>query len=239
MWLHELAEADHRILNPFSDEKLMRLGAVSRVGAGTTVLDLACGKGEMLCRWAQEYGTAGHGVDLSEVFLEAARARAAELGVEVGFSHSDAADYRPSTRYDVVSCLGATWIGDGLTGTIRLLREAVTRDGLLLVGEPYWIDPPPDEARAALGPGEYTGLGGVLDTFTGAGVELVEMLLSNGDEWDRYAAAQWWTLTEWLRAHALSDPRAAEVREFRDESRRIHLSYFRRYLGWGVFVLRP
>jgi len=54
--LHEISEADHRILNPFTEEKLMTLGAVSRVGPSTRILDLACGKGELLCRWAQAFG---------------------------------------------------------------------------------------------------------------------------------------------------------------------------------------
>lgn len=63
---HEIAEADHRILNPFTEEKLRLLGEVSRIGPGTRILDLACGKGEMLCRWAADFGSAGHGVDLSE-----------------------------------------------------------------------------------------------------------------------------------------------------------------------------
>ena len=48
---HEIAEADHRILNPFTDDKLRLLGEVAGVGPGTRVLDLACGKGEMLGRY--------------------------------------------------------------------------------------------------------------------------------------------------------------------------------------------
>ena len=50
---HEIAEAGHRILNPFTEDKLRLLGEVTRVGPGTRILDLACGKGELLCRWAE------------------------------------------------------------------------------------------------------------------------------------------------------------------------------------------
>ena len=240
LWLHELAEADHRILNPFSDQKLRLLGEVCRLAPGTTVLDLACGKGELLCLWAQEYGVTGHGVDLSEVFLDAAARRAAELGVtdRVSLTHGDAAEYRPETRYDIVSCLGATWIGDGLLGTVELMRQWVEPDGLLLVGEPYWIDPPPAKAREAYARYRITDLAGVLDRVEAAGCELVEMVMASPDDWDRYVASQWWTLTEWLRRHP-DDPRAAQVRAFRDSARRDYLAHDRRYLGWGVFVLRP
>jgi SAM-dependent methyltransferase len=242
LWLHELAEAEHRILNPLTDEKLMLIGELSRVGPGDRVLDLACGKAELLCRWAQRFGTGGTGVDVSEVFLSAARARAAELGVadRVAFVPGDAGRYDAGPeRYPVVSCVGATWIGGGLAGTVTLMRRALSPGGLLVVGEPYWVDPPPPQAHAALGTGpeEFTSLVGTLDRFAAAGVEPVEMVLADGDSWDRYAAAQWWTLTGWLRSNP-DDPRRAQVREFLDGTRRAHVEYGRRYLGWGVFLLR-
>ena len=46
---HEIAEANHRILNPFTDEKLMTLGTICGLQPGQRMLDLACGKGELLC----------------------------------------------------------------------------------------------------------------------------------------------------------------------------------------------
>jgi SAM-dependent methyltransferase len=241
---HEIAEASHRILNPFTDEKLMQVGRIIGPGADTRILDLACGKGELLCRWAETFGISGVGIDLSEVFLAAARARAEELGVSerVGFELGDAAAFElgASSPYDVVSCVGATWIGGGLTGTIDLMRPAVATHGLLLVGEPYWVDPPPAEAYEAMSmtPDDFASLEGTLDRFESAGVELVEMVLADGGSWDRYAASQWWTVDRWLRANP-DDDRADAMRMFLRESRRSHLAYQRRYLGWGVFVLKP
>lgn len=239
---HEISEAGHRILNPLTDEKLMLLGTVCRLTPGQRQLDLACGKGEMLCRWAERFGIGGLGVDLSEVFLSAAHARAAELDVadRVSFQHGDAARAVPAdASYDVVSCIGATWIGDGLAGTIKLMRPALRQDGLLLIGEPYWTEPPSDEARTALGvaPDEFATLAGTLDRLEAAGTQLVEMVLADGDSWDRYVAEQWWTVERWLRANP-THPDAGEMREFLDRTRRSHLRYQRRYLGWGVFVVR-
>jgi SAM-dependent methyltransferase len=240
---HEISEADHRIINPFGDEKLMLLGEICRLQRGQRQLDLACGKGEMLCRWAQRFGIEGLGVDLSEVFLAAATARAAELGVadRVRFEHGDAGQFQAEpAAWDVVSCIGATWIGGGLAGTIGLMRPALRPGGLLLVGEPYLTEPPPEAAFAALEiePGEFTSLVGMLDRFEAAGTSLVEMVLADGDGWDRYAAEQWWTVSRWLDAHGDS-PDAPAMRDFLQRNRRSHLEYGRRYLGWGVFVLRP
>ena len=239
---HEIAEANHRILNPFTDEKLMLLGQICRLEAGLRQLDLACGKGEMLCRWAQRFGIEGVGVDLSEVFVAAARVRAAELGVadRVRFVQGDAGE-PPSDgpQYDVVSCIGATWIGGGLAGTIDLMRPALRAGGLLLIGEPYWISEPPGEALDAteIRLEDFTSLLGTADRLAAAGIELVEMVLADQDSWDRYVAAQWWTLDAWLRASA-DDPEADRVRQFFEGARRWHLAYGRQYLGWGVFVCR-
>ncbi len=240
---HEISEAEHRILNPFDEEKLMLLGEICRLQTGKHQLDLACGKGEMLCRWAARFGIEGLGVDISEVFLAAARKRAEELDVadRVRFEQGDAGRFEAGARaYDIVSCIGATWIGGGLAGTLALMRAALRPGGLMLVGEPFWKDPPPTAALAALGckPEDFTSLAGTLDRFRAAGASLVEMVLADDDTWDRYVASQWWTVRRWLEAHG-DDPDAPAMRAFLDDSRRTHLEYGRRYLGWGVFVLLP
>ena len=241
---HEIAETNHRILDPFTDEKLRLLGEVAGVRPGTRVLDLACGKGEMLCRWAEWFGSGGVGVDLSHVFLAAARERAAELGVadRVSFVQGDAGAYEAAPgAFDIASCLGATWIGGGLAGTMALLRPAIRDGGLVIVGEPYCIE------RAAGRGARRRGGSGRTTTrrsrarrsgSTAAGFELLEMVLADGDSWDRYEASQWRTIADWLVANP-DDPDHAAMRRFLDENRRTYLRWGRRYLGWGVFVTRP
>lgn len=240
---HEIAEANHRILDPLVEGQLRLLGEIARVGPDTRVLDLACGKGEMLSRWAEWFEASGVGVDLSHVFTAAARARAAELGVadRVTVIQGNAGQYVPDTSaYDIGSCLGATWIGNGLAGTIALLRPAVRSGGLILVGEPYWIDPPPTEAVAALGlsEGDYLSLAGTLDRLEAAGVDLLEMVLATPETWDRYEASQWLTIADWLAANP-DDPDHDAMVRFLEDGRRAYLSWGRRFLGWGVFVTRP
>jgi SAM-dependent methyltransferase len=240
---HEIAETYHRILNPFSEEQLMLLAEICRLHPGIRLLDLACGKGEMLCRWAKEYGISGVGVDISSVFLDAAKKRASELNAaeKLTFVLGDAGKYPQATHdFDVVSCLGATWIGNGLAGTLELMKPALKPGGLLLVGEPFWIDMPPEAAYAAMGIGkdDHVTLDGTLDRFESAGMRLVEMVLANLDGWDRYEAPQWMAVNDFLRANP-NDPDAAALREWISSNRRAYLKYGRRYFGWGVFVLRP
>ena len=239
---HEIAETYHRILNPFTEDQLMLLGEICHLNPSIKLLDLACGKAEMLCRWAQKYGIHGTGVDISSVFLESAKNRANELNVSdnLTFIQDDAGNYSPAAHvYDIVSCIGATWIGNGLTGTIELMKPAVTPNGLLLIGEPYWIDTPPESAYEALGvkPNDYATLDITLDRLESSGLKLVEMVLANHYGWDRYEAPRWMAIDDFLRNNP-NDPDASALNEWINNNRRAYLKYGRRYLGWGVFVLR-
>jgi SAM-dependent methyltransferase len=241
---HEIAEQRHRILNPFTDAKLQLLAEICRLQPEMQLLDLCCGKGEMLCQWAAKSGITGTGVDISPVFLAAARERALALQCadRITFIEADAATYPISAgTFDIISCIGATWIGGGLVGTLERMRPGLRNNqSLLLVGEPYWIEEPPDEAYALLTNGDrslFTTLAGTEQRIASAGLELVEMVLADQDSWDRYVAAQWLTISDWLRAHPAS-PEAAEIRQWHERSRREYLAYTRRFLGWGVFVIR-
>jgi SAM-dependent methyltransferase len=181
-------------------------------------------------------------VDVSQVFLTAARARAQELGVadRLDFVKADAGTYETTPEsFDIVSCIGATWIGGGLEGTLALMRRHLRPDGLALVGECYWISEPPPEASESLGLQNHptTSLAGTNERMEETGFELLEMVLASPDTWDRYVASQWWTISDWLRDNP-SDPDAPAMRDFLTRSRRSHLEYGRQYLGWGVFVLR-
>lgn len=239
---HEIAESNHRILNPFTHQQLMLLAEICQLTPDTHQLDLCCGKAEMLCQWAQHWGIQGTGVDISRVFIEAAQQRVVELGVQdkVTLIEDDAATYAAEPeRYDIVSCIGATWIGDGLVGTLKLMQAALKPGGLLLVGEPYWIMPPPEGAYERLGvkKTDFTSLVGTLDRIESLDMELVEMVLADKLGWDRYVATQWMTVDNWLREHPEDDD-ATALRAWNANWKRAHLEYQREYFGWGVFVIR-
>ncbi len=114
-----ITESAHRIHNPFTPEKLATLGAALRIEPGTMSI-LGSGSGEMLCTWARDHGIVGTGVDMSQLFTEQATLRAEELGVadRVKFIHGDAAGYVSDEKVEVAACVGATWIGGGVAGTM-------------------------------------------------------------------------------------------------------------------------
>ncbi|MFJ2262060.1 SAM-dependent methyltransferase [Streptomyces sp. NPDC087844] len=235
-------ESGHRIHNPFTSEKLAVLGRALDPAPGTAVLDLACGSGELLCTWARDHQVTGTGVDISTVFLAKARARAAELGVadRVAFLHGDAAGHVADEPVGIAACVGATWIGDGVAGTVDLLRGSLAPGGIMLIGEPYWRREPPDQATVegchAGGRDDYRSLPELMERFGGLGCDVVEMVLADQDSWDRYVAAQWLSTRRWLDANP-DDELADKMREDLATGPLRHVRYQREYLGWGVFAL--
>jgi SAM-dependent methyltransferase len=238
---HEISEATHRICNPLSPDKLLLLGEICRAHPATRVLDLACGKGELLCQLAERHGATGVGIDLHPPFLADARSRARELMVESSLTFLEGDAGSPTGiegPFDIVCCLGATWIAGGLAGTLRLMGRWLAPAGWMLVGEPYWASPPSEATRRSLEVGQRFGdLAGTLAVIEAAGFDLVEMVLASLEDWDRYAASQWLNVADWLAANP-TDADAPAVREQRDASRRAYLDEERDCLGWGVFVLR-
>src|SRR5512147_3157236 len=181
--IFNITESAHRIHNPITPEKLATLGVAMRLESGTRVLDLGSGSGDMLCTWARDHGIIGIGIDLSQLFTAQAKHRAEELGVadQVKFIHGDAAGYVADEKADVAACVGATWIGGGVAGTIELLTRSLRPGGMILVGEPYWRQLPPTEEVAkeclAHSVSDFRKLPELLASFGHLGYDVVEMVL--------------------------------------------------------------
>lgn len=237
-----IRESGHRIHNPLTSRKLAVLGEALNPAPGTRMLDLACGSGELLCTWARDHGITGTGVDISTAFLAKARARATELDVagQVAFTHGDASNHVAGDPVDIGSCVGASWIGGGVAGTVDLLRRSLRPGGTMLIGEPFWRREPLDQATVegchATSADDFHLLPELLEQFGELGCDVVEMVLADQDSWDRYVAAQWLNTRRWLDANP-DDELAEQMRAELTSAPVLHARYQREYLGWGVFAL--
>jgi len=244
-WWYAVVEARHELQNPTSPEKVRRLGELLGLDRSSRVLDVAGGRGGPALLLASEFGCRITLVELSSEFAAAARERAHAAGVAdlVEVVESDAKDFPVDPgAYDVALCLGASFAFDGLVSTVRALAEAVPSRGLIAVGEPYWREWPLPEAFASseggrVGEEDFLPLVETLDRFESAGVEVVSMLASSEEDWDRYESLHWFALEEWLAANP-DDPQAEEFRERGRYQRERYLRWYRSLLGWAIFVAR-
>ncbi len=237
-----ISESAHRIHNPFTAQKYATLGRVLRMPPGTRILDLGSGSGEMLCTWARDHGISGLGIEMSLLFSEQATLRSRELGVteHVRFIHADATGYIAEEKFDIAACIGATWIGGGVAGTVQQLKQSLKPGGIMLIGEPYWRQIPATEkiaqACGATAMTDFLSLPELVSSFGLLGYDMVEMVLADQEGWDRYEAAKWLTMRRWLEANP-DDEFAPEVTEQLRSSPERHVAFTREYIGWGVFAL--
>ena len=154
---YDITHRDHVVCNPTSVDKLSEVVGLLDLPLGPRVLDIACGKGELLSAWpngtASVAGSSFHGVgvDLSPFAIADVRETAARRtpGVDLELVEANGADYRPEPgTFDLASCLGASWVFGGHPGRSEHSVERCRPGGLVLVGEPFWRTvPDPDVPR--------------------------------------------------------------------------------------------
>ena len=115
---------------PFSETAL----AWRPPGAGARVLDIGCGLGDTTTRIAELVGPDGHvvGVDVGERFVEAARAEAAELGIDnVEYLYADVQVGDLGTGFDYAFSRFGTMFFAAPVPALRNIRSALVPGGEL------------------------------------------------------------------------------------------------------------
>jgi hypothetical protein len=237
-WWYAVVESRHELQNPTSPEKILQLGRYLGLGPSSHLLDVAGGRGGPASLLVREFGCRVTLVELAPEFTEVARGRDERIEVV----ECDAKEFAIEPgAYDAAMCLGAAFAFDGLVPTVRALARAVPKRGLVAVGEPYWrVWPLPktfEPAEAGVGAEDFATLAETAERFESGGVELVSLIASSEDDWDRYESLHWATLEEWLAANP-DHPQAEEFREQGRRNRERHLRWRRDLLGWAIFVGR-
>jgi SAM-dependent methyltransferase len=232
VWFHAIAERDHEIQNPTSAEKLRLLGERLRLGPESDVLDIASGRGGPALILAETFGCRITCVERAPEFVKVARARIRASGLDdcIEVVEADAASvHLDPERYDAALCLGASFVWDGLAGTLAALSRAVHPDGYVAVGEPYWRSAPAGDD------GGYTTLAGTVERLEAGGLRFVSLIAASEDDWDRYESLHWQALEEWLAENPVH-PDAERLRTEHLAHRTRYLHGNRSALGWAVFV---
>jgi SAM-dependent methyltransferase len=244
MWkYYDITHREHVVCNPTSEEKLARLVELFQLSADASVIDIACGKGEFLIRLVEAYGVRALGIDISPFFIADAKRRMKERvpHAKATFAQMDGADFRTgeSDSFALAACIGASWVFGGHAGTLDALVRMVEPGGWVIVGEPYWLQEPPESYLHSSGSTREDFGTHVSNVEAGEqrGLELVHTLVSSKDDWDRYEGLQWHATAKYARAHP-EDPDLVDVGERVARSRVAYLRWGRDTVGWAIYVFR-
>ncbi|MEM7516916.1 MAG: methyltransferase domain-containing protein [Planctomycetota bacterium] len=149
---------DSRHFNsPLSLETADHLLALLDPTPERTLLDIGCGRGELIARWHAAGGGAAIGVDPHEGEIALARMRDLQGAGRVDWHLGRMGEVDLPAGHDCVACIGASHALvdeksiDRLRDALIALRKLVKPGGTALLGEGFWKQPPPAEYLAATG----------------------------------------------------------------------------------------
>lgn len=204
------------------------------------MLDVGCGKAELLLRAVARYRCEGVGVDTNAAFLGEARRSAEGRGLagRVTLHETRAADF-PSAPgiYDAAFCVGSSHVYGTPANALAALVALVRPGGLVLFGEGYWKRAPAPGFLAALGATEadYTDHAGNVSLGAVAGLVPLYSCVSSEDEWDHYEGLYGLAVERYAAEHS-DDPDVPAFLERSRSWRDTYLRWGRDTLGFGLYL---
>ncbi|MFK8003989.1 MAG: cyclopropane-fatty-acyl-phospholipid synthase family protein [Polyangiales bacterium] len=225
---------------PIRPERMEAIFDLVLLSPESRVLDLGCGRGEILARLAERFESNVVGVDRSEAAIALARrqlqARAPKTDSELMVL--DVAEFKPAEPFDLVSWVGGPYVGENFESTLATLTSWTRHGGYVLVGHGFWDHEPPTDYLDASGidKGEF---GGRLDTMTRgreAGLTLLYSSVSSRDEWDAFEGRILFNWEEHCRLGASDEDRRTleRKRAWNDLQQR----WGRTAMGFGLYLFR-
>jgi cyclopropane fatty-acyl-phospholipid synthase-like methyltransferase len=206
------------------------------------VLDVGCGKAELLVRTLEHTGASGVGVEPNPSFAADARARIARrlvpgrgvvLEAELGSATI------PKHKFDLGICTGAIHVFGEWRDALRAMAPLVSPNGWALMAPTYWQRPPhPDYLAAIYGDvNEAQSLPATLAAAEDAGWHVTDCHASTPEEWDDYEHSYAASMRRWCD----ENPDAADAGAFRERIEKWAEAYERwgrDTMGYAVMLLR-
>jgi len=210
--------------------------------SGLGVIDIGCGKGEILVRTLHHTRGTGIGVEPNPAFAAEARVRAEQrLGpgaVRIVESAYDTSLLPPGS-FDVGICTGAIHAFGDWKSALEGMGYLVPRDGWTLLGPGYWKQRPVREYLAAIDgeEGEQSSLDVTLSAAVAAGWNVVAVHESTLEEWDEYEHSYAASMQAWCDAN--SDDRDARAFRARiDQWTAAYEKWGRDTMGYALVLMR-
>ena len=238
-----IAHRDHLFCSPLAADRANRLISLLDLPIEASVIDVGCGKVEILIRAAEMYPSiTGLGVDPNAAFLEVGRAAAAQRGVSSRLTLREAriADvHLEPEMFDAAICIGSSQAFGTFKQAIAALEKLVRPRGHVLIGEPYWRIQPDPEYLSVLGARSDHHLTHASNEVAGLSDGLVPVYscVSNADEWDHYEGLFCRSVENFVQDHQ-NDPDATKFRNRIRDWREAYLRWGRDTLGFGFYLFQ-
>jgi len=222
-----IAHTGMTIMNPIPAAKLDEIVALLELPARGRVVDLGCGKGDLLARIARRYDVDAVGIDRDAQLLAEA-----PPGINVIVADIETWN-RGRGAFDLVASVGSPAQLSSLAGLVR-------PGGLVLYGDGYWRGEPSSEYLDALGAKreELDDYAGTVRRGEELGLTPVYAVTASIDDFDRY---EWsWSLNgERYAGEHPDEPGVEEFLEWIRAGRRRYVELGGRdTLGFGLFLFR-
>jgi SAM-dependent methyltransferase len=222
-----IAHTGMAIMNPIPAAKLDEVLALLDLPARGRVVDLGCGKGDLLGRVAARYDVDAVGIDRDAKLLAEA-----PPGINVIVADIETWN-RGRGAFDLVASVGSPAQLSSLAGLVR-------PGGLVLYGDGYWRREPSEEYLEGLGAtrDELEDYAGTIRRATDLGLTPLYAVTASVDDFDRY---EWsWSLNgERYAAEHPDEPGVGEFVDWIRGGRRRYLELGGRdMLGFGLFLFR-
>ena len=214
-------------MNPIPASKLDEVLALLDLPARGRVVDLGCGKGDLLRRVAARYDVDAVGIDRDPKLLAEA-----PPGINVIVADIETWN-RGRGAFDLVASVGSP-------AQLASLASLVRPGGLVLYGDGYWRREPSQEYLEALGAtrDDLEEYAGTIRRATELGLTPVYAVTASVDDFDRY---EWsWSLNgERFAAEHPEEPGVGEFLDWIRGGRRRYVELGGRdTLGFGLFLFR-
>jgi len=235
-----ITHANTRFCSPLSSKMVEQVSEMLGLKPGSRVLDLGCGKAEMMIRLASRWQIHGVAVDPSPHYIQAAHEAMAEFcpGGDLHLHEAEplafAGDGNP---WDVVLCINAARQMNGYRSALREIQRYVEPGGLIVMGAYYWDDVPQPELASALdlelGDADYDSR---IQTGIEEGLVPVYAVPATQGDLDHYHWVQVYAAEQYCAEHTDSP----EIDFLREQTQIMRDSYrkVRESLGFGIFLFR-